>query len=86
MNRHHLPAVWLEKEEAYTNGVKTGEYGITIEPNQDASCFSLRQTHASGDEDEIIHFCDWRELVKQVTEFMTEREQIAREDGEWHGH
>jgi len=82
MARHHLPEVWLTEEEAWVNGQPAGKFGITIEPNQDATCFSIRQTYANGDEDDLIHFCDWRELVKAIEQFMTERERIAAEDGE----
>ena len=85
MARHHLPDVWLDKSEEYVNGVHTRDFGITIEPNQDASCFSIRQTGPDPEDEDLIHFCDWRALVKAITEFMTEREKIAREDGDWYG-
>lgn len=84
MSRHHIPQVWLTEEEMWVNGKYAGKFGITIEPNQDPTCFSIRETHSNGDEDDLIHFCDWRELVEKITEFMTERERVAREDGDWH--
>lgn len=83
MARHHLPKVWLTEEHCLAGPQAGRKFGITIEPNQDASCFSLRETHANGDEDDLIHFCDWRELVKEITRFMEDRERIAREDGDW---
>lgn len=88
MARHHLEPRLLEGTgwEGFTNGVKTSEGGIYVESNRDASCFSIRSIGQGHPEDEdLIHFCDWRELVKTIGEFMAERERIAREDGEWHG-
>ncbi len=85
MARHHLPDVWLEESQEIVNGVPGRKFGITIEPNQDASCFSIRQTHADPADEDLIHFCDWPALRKAVDEFMAERERIAREDGDWHG-
>lgn len=84
MARHHLPAVWLQEEQVIEGGKVTGRFGVTIEPNQDPTCFSVRQTHANGDDDDLIHFCDWAELRSAVDDFMAERERIAREDGDWH--
>lgn len=82
MARHHLPDVWLTEEEVFVNGESAGKFGITIEANQDWSCFSIRETHFDQVDDDLIHFCGWRELVKAITEFMEERERIAREDGD----
>lgn len=84
MARHHLPDVWLGWEEVTVDGKPAGKFGITIEPNQDPTCFSIRQTHANGDDEDLIHFCDWPALRKAIDEFMAERERIAREDGDWY--
>jgi hypothetical protein len=83
MSRHHLEPRLIEGgwESFDGNGFKTGEGGIYLEPNQDYSCFSIRSTDHNGDED-LIHFCNWRDLVQGITDFMTEREKIATEDGE----
>ena len=46
--------------------------GITVEDNQSADCFSVRQDNHDGTED-LIHFCDWPALKAAIDRHQGER-------------
>ena len=51
----------------------SNELGITVEPNIDTTCFSIRCDNHDGTED-LIHFCDWPGMRAAIDQFMTDRE------------
>lgn len=53
--------------------------GVYIEANQDTTCFSLRSVAENGDED-LIHFCDWPELLHTIAKFMEDRAEEGMTD------
>lgn len=65
----------VDGEQVETTG------GVFIEANADTTCFSIRSIAENGDED-LIHFCDWPELLHTIAEFMQDRAEEALADGE----
>ena len=57
--------------EVYTKG------GVFIEPNVDTTCFAIRQINDNGDDDDIIHICDWPALRATIDQFMADRAKEA---------
>ena len=46
---------------------------ITVEPNIDTECFSIRSVNHDDTED-LIHFCDWPAMRATIDQFMEDRE------------
>lgn len=69
---------WISYEINPSTGeqIERARGGVYIEANQDTTCFSIRSVDEGGDED-LIHFCDWPELLHTIAKFMEDRAEEA---------
>jgi hypothetical protein len=64
---------WESYRQEDGGPVVTWQGGIFISPNVDTTCFTIRQVNQSGEDDDLIHFCDWPELRATIDQFMADR-------------
>jgi hypothetical protein len=70
---------WTQYEFIDGGQVEKGRGGVYIEANQDTTCFSIRSIGQDGVED-LIHFCDWPELLHTIAQFMEDRAEEGMAD------
>lgn len=71
---------WTSYSGAPGEETVTSAGGIFISPNVDTTCFTIRQVNESGEDDDLIHICDWPELRSVIDQFMADRAKEAGEE------
>ena len=53
--------------------------GLTVEANQDPDCLTIRQPGGEGEDEDIIHVCDWPAMRAVIDEFQAARHPVKGE-------